>query len=295
MSTPVSGTAEVGPRRRAAAWRDVGLPALLAGLLGLIVLVSVFAPFLTPYEPDAISLSMRLKPPAWMEGGSMEHLLGTDNLGRDILTRILYGGRVSLAVGFLAVVVAGALGITLGMVAGYFGGLTDALIMRVTDAANSIPVILVALLFVITLGPSFFNLVLALATLLWARYPRVVRSEVLSLRSRDFVTLARLAGASHVRILLRHIFPNILHTVVILVTLQLGIAIITEATLSFLGAGIPPPTPAWGSMVSSGRDYVATAWWISFFPGMAILLTVLIFNLAGDWLRDRFDPRLRSL
>lgn len=265
-------------------------PSLLFGMLILVVLGAALAPWIAPHDPNTISLPDRLMPPAWLDGGSIRHPLGTDNLGRDVLSRVLFGARVSLAVGFIAVFLAGAIGVTLGLLAGYFGGFTDAVIMRLTDAANSVPIILVALLFVITLGASFTNLVIALAVLLWARYPRVVRSEVLSLRTREYVILARVGGSSHARVLFRHILPNLAHTVLVLLTLQLGVAVITEATLSFLGAGVPSTLPAWGNMMAVGRDYVVTAWWISLFPGVAILVTVMAFNLAGDWLRDHLDP-----
>jgi peptide/nickel transport system permease protein len=286
------------PRPSARRWRLShlrGIPVVLLLLLALIVVGAAAADLIAAHAPDQASLRMRLKPPFWIRGGSLSYPLGTDSLGRDIFSRILYGARVSLAVGLLAVSGGGAIGITLGMVAGYFGGKIDAVIMRLTDAASAIPIVLVALLFVVTLGASFVNVIIAFATLLWARYARVVRSEVLSLKERDFVTLARIADASHVWILTRHILPNLLNTVVVMLTLQVGVVILTEATLSFLGAGVPPPTPAWGSMVADGRDYIATAWWISFFPGMAILITVLTFNLFGDWLRDRLDPKLRQL
>jgi peptide/nickel transport system permease protein len=272
-----------------------GIPVVLIVLLTVIVIGAAAADFIATHPPDQASLRMRLKPPFWIAGGSLSYPLGTDGLGRDIFSRILYGARISLAVGLLAVAGGGALGITLGMVSGYFGGKIDAIVMRLTDAASAIPIVLVALLFVVTLGASFVNVIIALAALLWARYARVVRSEVLSLRERDFVTLARIADASHFWILTRHILPNLLNTVVVMLTLQVGVVILTEATLSFLGAGVPPPMPAWGSMVADGRDYIATAWWISFFPGMAILITVLTFNLFGDWLRDRLDPKLRQL
>lgn len=265
-------------------------PWVVVGLAVAIVLSALIAPVISPHDPTTINLEGRLAPPFWLEGGSIVHPLGTDNLGRDILSRVLHGGRVSLAVGFLAVFFAGSVGILAGLVAGYFGGWVDALIMRLTDAASAVPVILVALLFVITLGPSFINMVIALAALLWARYPRVMRSDVLSLRSREYVLLARAGGASHARIISRHILPNVFHTAIVLLTLQLGVAIITEATLSFLGAGVPASTPAWGNMIALGRDYIATAWWIAFFPGVAIFVTVLVFNLIGDWLRDILDP-----
>ncbi len=268
---------------------------LLGSLVAIIVLAAVFADFIALHPADEASLRNRLKPPFWFEGGSMLYPLGTDDLGRDIWSRMIFGARVSLSVGLFAVGGAGSVGVALGLVAGYMGGRTDAVIMRFTDAALAVPLILVALLFVVTLGQAFINVIIALAILLWSRYTRVIRSEVLSLKGRDFVALARIAGASHLRIMLRHILPNIMNTAVVLFTLQLGTVILVEASLSFLGAGVPPPTPAWGTMVADGRDFTATAWWISFFPGIAILVTVLSFNLLGDWLRDRLDPKLRQL
>lgn len=282
-----------GWRALVAALRDVPLPLLI--IIGVIVFASVFADLIAPHDPEISSLRTRLKPPFWLEGGSTKHLLGTDAVGRDIFSRIIHGTRVSLSVGLFAVLGAGTIGVVVGMVAGYIGGKTDAVLMRITDAALAIPLILIALLFVVTLGSSFINLIIALAVLLWSRYARVVRAEVLSLKERDFVRLAHIAGASHSWILVHHIFPNIVNTTVVLLTLQFGVVILVEAALSFLGAGVPPPTPAWGSMVSEGRDYVAFEWWISFFPSMAILITVLAFNLFGDWLRDKLDPKLRQL
>lgn len=268
---------------------------LLASIIALVVLAAIFADFIALHPADEASLRNRLKPPVWLEGGSWLYPLGTDDLGRDIWSRMIFGARVSLSVGLFAVGGAGSIGVALGLVAGYMGGRTDAVLMRVTDAALAVPLILVALLFVVTLGQAFVNVIIALAILLWSRYTRVIRSEVLSLKERDFVALARIAGASHLRIMVRHILPNIMNTTVVLFTLQLGTVILVEASLSFLGAGVPPPTPAWGTMVADGRDFTATAWWISFFPGVAILVTVLSFNLFGDWLRDRLDPKLRQL
>jgi peptide/nickel transport system permease protein len=263
--------------------------ALLASAATVIVL-ALAAPVVAPHDPSEINLAMRLAPPAWLDGGSAQYLLGTDNLGRDILSRVLYGARVSLAVGFIAVFIAGGIGVTLGLLSGYFGRWIDALLMRVTDAASAMPIILIALMFAVTLGPSLANMVIALSALLWARYPRVIRSAVLTVRSREYVLLARAGGASHARVILRHILPNVFHVVIVLVSLQLGVAILTEATLSFLGAGVPASIASWGNMIALGRDYVATAWWIAFFPGVAIVATVLIFNLLGDWLRDVLDP-----
>ena len=268
---------------------------VLASIIALVVLAAIFADFIALHPADEASLRNRLKPPVWLEGGSWLYPLGTDDLGRDIWSRMIFGARVSLSVGLFAVGGAGSIGVALGLVAGYMGGRTDAVVMRVTDAALAVPLILVALLFVVTLGQAFINVIIALAILLWSRYTRVIRSEVLSLKERDFVALARIAGASHLRIMVRHILPNIMNTTVVLFTLQVGTVILVEASLSFLGAGVPPPTPAWGTMVADGRDFTSTAWWISFFPGVAILATVLSFNLFGDWLRDRLDPKLRQL
>ena len=268
---------------------------VLASIIALVVLAAIFADFIALHPADEASLRNRLKPPVGFEGGSWLYPLGTDDLGRDIWSRMIFGARVSLSVGLFAVGGAGSIGVALGLIAGYMGGRTDAVLMRLTDAALAVPLILVALLFVVTLGQAFINVIIALAILLWSRYTRVIRSEVLSLKERDFVALARIAGASHLRTMVRHILPNIMNTTVVLFTLQLGTVILVEASLSFLGAGVPPPTPAWGTMVADGRDFTATAWWISFFPGVAILVTVLSFNLFGDWLRDRLDPKLRQL
>jgi peptide/nickel transport system permease protein len=216
-------------------------------------------------------------------------------MGRDLLTRMIYGARVSLIVGCLGLLVGGGVGAALGMIAGYAGGRVDAFLMRVADTTLAFPIILFAILLVVIPGASLFTVVIAIALVLWARYARVIRGEVLSIRERDFVAQARLARCSSRRILLVHIFPNIMNTLVVLLSLQVGWVIIVEASLSFLGAGVPPPTPTWGSMIAEGRDYIASAWWISFFPGLAILVTVLVFNLFGDWLRDALDPTMRQL
>jgi peptide/nickel transport system permease protein len=231
----------------------------------------------------------------WEEGGSWTYVLGTDRLGRDMLSRIIWGSRVSLTAGVLTVLLASAFGAAVGLVAGYHGGRVDATLMRITDATMSFPVILLALILAVTVGPSFTNVVVAIAVILWARYARVIRGQVLTLMQLDFIAQARIAGAGPWRIILRHLFPNTLNTLVVLVTLQIGYVIILEASLSFLGAGIPPPTPAWGSMIAEGREFVTSAWWVSTLPGLAILLVVLAFNLLGDWLRDTLDPKLRQL
>lgn len=269
-------------------------PVLPLVIIGLLVVMAVFAPLLAPYSPTEGDLRQTLLPPFWMEGGSSEHLLGTDKFGRDILSRIIFGARVSLTVSLTAIFIGGTVGVTLGIVAGYFGGFTDGLIMRVVDMKLALPMILLALVLVAAIGPSLRNVVGVIAFLLWAHYARIIRGEVLSLRARDFVALAKVAGASPIRIMARHILPNVTNTLIVLVTLQVGFVILLESTLSFLGVGIPPPRPAWGLLVADGRDYIAKAWWVSTFPGIAIAMTVLSLNMLGDWLRDRLDPRRRQ-
>jgi peptide/nickel transport system permease protein len=264
-------------------------------LIFLLVLPGIFAPQLAPHNPIKGSLSARLKPPAWVAGGSITYPLGTDKVGRDILSRIIYGARVSLSVSIVAIVVSGAIGVTLGLIAGYFGGKIDALIMRLVDISLGLPVILIALVFVAVVGPSFGTVIIVTSFLLWARYARQVRGETLSIRERDFISRARVAGASHLRIMFRYLFPIGINTLTVLATLQIGAIILLESTLSFLGAGIPRPTPTWGSMIADGRDLIVVAWWIAMFPGLAIMLTVLSLNLLGDWLRDYLDPKLRNI
>jgi peptide/nickel transport system permease protein len=279
-------------------WRPAALrraPVVPLGIIIILVLTALLANVLTPYSPVNISLPDRLRPPFWEQGGSLAHPLGTDPMGRDLLTRLIYGARISLLVGFLGLLVGGGVGAGLGLIAGYAGGRLDAFLMRVTDTTLSFPIILFAILLVVILGGSLLTVVFAVALVLWARFARVIRGEVLSIRERDFVAQARIAGSSSVRIMRVHLFPNVLNTLVVLLSLQIGWVIIVEASLSFLGAGVPPPTPTWGSMIAEGRDYIASAWWVSFFPGLAILVTVLAFNLFGDWLRDALDPTMRQL
>ncbi len=284
--------AEISARPAA---RNRKLPIIPLGIIAVFVLAAILAPLLSPADPHEQSLRNRFKPPVWEEGGSWKYALGTDRLGRDMLSRIIWGSRVSLAAGVLAVLLASAFGASVGLVAGYYGGRVDAALMRMTDATLSFPVILLALILAVTVGPSFTNVVVAISVILWARYARVIRGQVLTLMQLDFIAQARIAGAGAWRIITRHLFPNTLNTLVVLVTLQIGYVIILEASLSFLGAGIPPPIPAWGSMIAEGREFVTSAWWVSMFPGLAILLVVLAFNLLGDWLRDTFDPKLRQL
>jgi peptide/nickel transport system permease protein len=279
----------------APASRSRNIPYVSLGIIAVFVLLALLAPLLGLADPHNQSLRNRFKPPVWQDGGSWTYPLGTDRLGRDMLSRIVWGARVSLAAGVVTVLVASAFGASVGLVAGYYGGRVDTALMRMTDATMSFPVILLALILAVTVGPSFTNVVVAIAVILWARFARVIRGQVLTLMHLDFIAQARLAGAGAWRIITRHLFSNTLNTLVVLVTLQIGYVIIVEASLSFLGAGIPPPTPAWGSMISEGREFVTSAWWVSMFPGLAILLVVLAFNLLGDWLRDTFDPKLRQL
>jgi peptide/nickel transport system permease protein len=227
-------------------------------------------------------------------GGKGTFLLGTDKLGRDILSRIIYGSRVSIIVASIAIFVAGTVGTALGVTAGYFGGWVDAVIMRLVDISLSIPIILMALVLVSALGASFKTIIAVLIIFLWAQYARQSRGETLTVRVQDFVARARVSGVSDMRIMLKHIFPNVFNSLVVLATLQVGFVIILESTLSFLGAGIPRPTPAWGLMVADGRELIVAAWWVALFPGMAILLVVMSMNLLGDWLRDRLDPKQRQ-
>ena len=228
-------------------------------------------------------------------GGESKYLLGTDKLGRDLVTRMIFGARVSLAVALLAIIFAGLVGTTLGLIAGYAGGWVDALIMRFVDIMLSLPSILLALVLVAAIGPSFTTVVAVIVMVFWSQYARQARGETLSLRERTFVERAQVAGASHFRILTKHILPNLFNSLVVLATLQLGAVIIFEASLSFLGAGIPRPTPAWGVMVADGRELIVANWWVSFFPGMCILLAVMSLNLLGDWVRDRLDPKMRQI
>jgi peptide/nickel transport system permease protein len=237
----------------------------------------------------------KLIPPFWVEGGTPEYILGTDAFGRDILSRLIYGARVSLIVAVLALTAGGGVGLAIGITAGYFGGMVDNALMRLVDAAFTFPAILFALLLAVTIGQGLGTLIVAISLLLWASFARVIRGEVLALKQRDFVALARVRGCSSLRIMLTHILPNVLNTFMVLVTLNIGVVIIAEASLSFLGAGIPPPTPTWGLMISEGRGRLTDAWWVALIPGIAITLMVLSVNLFGDWLRDRLDPRLRQL
>jgi len=273
----------------------LSLSAVITSVVGLViilalVLMAIFAPFVVPYDPTAGSLGDRLIPPSWQEGGSSAHILGTDLLGRDTLSRLIYGGRTSLAVAVIAILVAGSMGSLLGIAAGYLGGWVDVIIMRVVDLAFSFPTILLAMVLAVVFEPSFFNIILVISLVLWAEYARMARGETLKVKEMDFVALAQVAGVSKLRIMLQHILPNVASSLIVLATLQVGVVIILESSLSFLGVGIPPPTPDWGSMVAEGRSYVVSAWWLSVVPGVAIMVTVLSFNLLGDTLTELLNP-----
>ena len=274
--------------------RNLGLYLPLT-ILVLLVFTAIFADVIAPYDYKKNSLREIRVPPAWMEGGSMKHVLGTDTLGRDVLSRVIYGARVSLSVSLLAIAITALIGTFLGVAAGYLGGKWDAFIMRVCDIAMSFPGLLMAMLLAISLGPGFFTVVFALSVLGWAGYARILRGEALRVRNSEFVNQARIAGASSWRIMLRHIFPNVVNTLMVGVTLSVGSMILAESAMSYLGIGIPAPMPSWGSMVSDGRNYLESAWWISTFPGILIGLVVLSGNFMGDWLRDKLDPRLRQI
>ncbi|MQG33298.1 MAG: ABC transporter permease subunit [SAR202 cluster bacterium] len=345
MAADLSGIVVAPPTRLAQAagiYRKLRRwPLIPVLLLGLVVFAGLFAPLISPHDPEKGELHERNIPPAWSggesspktvverlsindrgsqvtlrdaqkidptvqvgdqidivtkHGGSTKFLLGTDHLGRDVLSRVIYGARISLIVALVTLGVGGSIGVVMGLAAGYYGGFIDEFLMRLVDVKLAIPLILIALVLVITLGQSLAIIVTVLCLFIWPRFARQVRGEVLQLKNMDYVSLAKVSGASTARILFIHIFPGTINTLIVVATLQVGIVILLESTLSFLGAGVPPPTPAWGSMVSDGRDKLAGGvWWISTFPGVAIMLTVVSLNWFGDWLRDTLDPRLRQM
>jgi peptide/nickel transport system permease protein len=281
---------------RLASFRREGLPMFPIVILATLALLAIFADFIAPHDPQVGMLGERFRPPAWQVGGSTAHLLGTDHVGRDVLSRLIFGARISMTVGFTAVIFAGVLGTTLGILAGYLGGWVDQIIMRVTDAWLALPALTFAIFLAAIVGPSASNIVIIMALVYWTRYARVVRGEVLSLKERDYVRLAIVAGCSKRTIMKRHILPNVVNSAVVLATLMLGVVIVTEAALSFLGVGVPPPQPAWGLMLADGKKgLMAGYWWLTVLPGLCIMLMVLSANLLGDWLRVKLDPQLRQL
>jgi peptide/nickel transport system permease protein len=302
-SATLARPAAAAPAPAPAQARSGGLPRLArrsplatAGALvvGLVVLVALLAPVIATADPIEQSLSDTLKPPFWLEGGELAHPLGTDHLGRDVYSRMVYGARISLLISVAAALLGGAVGVAAGLAAGYHGGRVDSVIMRIVDLNLAFPLILLALAVVAILGPNLRNLIIVMAITTWMIYARVVRGVTLGLREREFVQAARALGARDLRIVLRHLLPNVLAPVLVIWTLEVARVILMESALSFLGLGVPPPTPTWGRMLSEGRDYLTVAGWIATFPGLAIMITVLGINLFGDGLRDLLDPRLRK-
>jgi ABC-type dipeptide/oligopeptide/nickel transport system permease subunit len=273
-------------------WRlKWGLAA--AAVMLVIVVTAVAAPWIAPYSPVEVDITHRLGPPAWMEGGKVQHLLGTDQIGRDLLSRMIYGGRVSLLIGVFAVLVSSTIGVLLGLAAGYFGPRVDWTIMTVINVMLTFPFVLLALAVIAVLGPSLVNMVIVLGVADWPLYARVIRAETLAIRERDFITAGRALGMSHLRIIFRQILPNLVSVIVVIATLQVARVIILESFLSFLGLGVQPPTPAWGNMLGEGRVYMLNSWWIAAFPGAAIFITTLAINLMGNALRDWLDPHMK--
>ena len=281
---------------RLASFRTDGFPLIPMSILGALLFVAVFANVLAPHDPEVGTLGERFRPPFWQQGGSEKFLLGSDHLGRDVLSRLIFGARVSIVVGFTAVLVAGVLGTGLGILSGYLGGWVDQVIMRITDTWLALPALTFAIFLAAVVGPSEMNIVIILGAVYWTRYARVIRGEVLSLKERDFVRLAIVAGCSKRTIMKRHILPNVLNSAIVLGTLMLGVVVVTEAALSFLGVGVPPPKPAWGLMLADGKKgLMAGYWWLTVLPGCCIMVMVLSANLLGDWLRVKLDPQLRQL
>jgi peptide/nickel transport system permease protein len=276
--------------------RREGLPILPTLILLGVAFVAVFAYWISPYDPEIGSLGKRFRPPVWQTGGSWEFILGSDHLGRDILSRLIYGAQVSLKVGFMSVIVAGVIGTTLGIISGYLGGWVDQVIMRITDTWLALPALTFAIFLAAIVGPSENNIIIIFGVVFWTRYARIIRGEVLSLKEREFVRLAVVAGASKWTIMRRHILVNVVNTAIVLATLMLGQVILAEAALSFLGIGVPPPKPAWGLMLADGKKGMMSGyWWLTMLPGTCIMLMVLSANLLGDWLRVKLDPQLRQL
>jgi peptide/nickel transport system permease protein len=298
-SIPASTPAEavqvaVAPAVRAPRRRRPWLVMLGVGFVALLVVVAIAAPVLAPEDPIRQSLRGRLSPPTWEGTDGRAHVLGTDHLGRDVLSRVIYGSQVSLVIGFSAVLVGGILGSAAGLMAGFGPRRIDAVIMTLADAQLAFPFILLAIGIIAVLGPSFPTLVVVIGLSGWVSYARILRAQVLVVRSREFVEAIHALGGSFARVVLRHVLPNVLSSIVVIATLELARAIVLEATLSFLGLGIQPPTPSWGGMVQDGREYLDSAWWISTFPGVVLMITSIVVSRTGDWLRDVLDPTLRG-
>ena len=299
MATESLATPEDSSPERRTSMQRVGRfmrdwPVLPLFVLAVLIACALFAPLVAPHDPTKDHLRQSLAPPVWSDGGSATYLLGTDDTGRDIFSRIIFGARISIVVAGVAMATGLIVGITIGIVSGYVGGLVDDLMMRIVDIWLAMPFILFALVVVAVLGKSMNTIIGLMATLAWSAFVRNIRAEVLVLKQMDYVASARVTGASPFRIMFRHIAPGVFNTAIVIATLRVGQLILAEASLSFLGAGIPDPAPAWGLMVAAGRNFIGSAWWISFFPGLAILFVVMSLNFTGDWLRDKLDPRLRQ-
>ena len=291
-ATPGAATETAAPARRS----DRRWPPLVPlAIVAALVTCALLAPVLSPHSPLEGSLGDRLAAPLGLEGAKPGHPLGTDRHGRDTLSRLLHGARISLTVSVIGITLTGAAGSLIGLLAGFFGGWTDTLLMRLVDISLSLPGILIAVLLSVVFEPSFTNVIIVVAFLLWPSYARLVRGETLAIKHQEFVALARVAGCSSATIMSRHILPNLVPSILVLATLHVGYVIVLEAALSFLGVGLPPPTPSWGVMVADGRGLIEQAWWVSILPGIAILVTVLSINILGDWVRDRLDPKLRQV
>ncbi len=274
-------------------WRSkTGLVGFV--IVSLVTLIAIFAPFLAPHDPLEIDAMNVHQPPFWLEGGSMTHALGTDHVGHDILSRIIYGARVSLIVGVFSVVLAGIIGVVVGLISGFYGGWVDSVLMRLVDSFLAVPNILFALVILGVFGPSVMTLIFVLGVTNWVQYARLVRGEVLSIKEQDYVRAARSIGVKNNKLMIQHLLPNVISSFIVISTLSVATTIILEASLSFLGLGIQPPTISWGTILSDGRDYIATSWWLATFPGIAITITVLGIIFLGDWLRDVLDPRIKQ-
>jgi peptide/nickel transport system permease protein len=292
VSVPaLASTGAVDAPRRDRRWP----PSIPLAVVSILIVCALGAPVLAPRSPVEGSLGERLIPPMGLEGWKAEHPLGTDRHGRDVLSRLVYGARISLSVSVVGILLTGTLGSLIGLIAGFYGGWTEAVLMRLVDVSLSLPGILIAVLLSVAFEPSFTNVIIVVIFLLWPSYARLTRGETLGLKQQDFVALARTAGCSNGTIMFRHIVPNLIPSILVLATLHVGYVIVLEAALSFLGVGIPPPTPSWGVMVADGRGLIERAWWVSILPGIAILVTVLSLNMLGDWVRDRLDPKLRQV
>ena len=294
LDASYGGLSRAAPRRWMRGIFGRGLPYLSLLIFGLVVVAAIGGEAIAPHDPNGLNLGASFRPPFWQEDGSLDYLLGTDNLGRDILSRIIAGARISLTVALYAIVISGGIGALIGMIAGYFGRTVDTIIMRLVDIQMSIPSLALALVIATVLSPSLITVIVVISITYWTWYARIIRGEILSLKERDYVALAKVAGCSTATIFSRHLLPNVLNTLLVLATLQVGQVIIFEASLSFLGLGIQGPDVSWGLMLADARNYISNAWWAITLPGVAIMLTCLSANLIGDWLRDTLDPKRRQ-